>query len=184
MKYNLRLIPGIDNVLHFPKGHQLRQTVIMRRGENTASDAAAFLAAVRNEFQKQDISVHIDQSWVQLGNVHEKRASGSSVDDMCTTDVLPGNTGKGTATTWLRARLGFEERSTMVAGDGANDIPMFWGAGNERGTIVGNAEALLVAEHRKVPREGHYLASGFFADGVLEGLRHHFQPQEHRASKL
>ena len=28
----------------------------------------------------------------------------------------------------------------MVAGDGANDLPMFFGAGRERGVIVGNAE--------------------------------------------
>jgi hydroxymethylpyrimidine pyrophosphatase-like HAD family hydrolase len=31
----------------------------------------------------------------------------------------------------------------MVAGDGANDLPMFFGAGRERGVIVGNAEEVI-----------------------------------------
>lgn len=60
----------------------------------------------------------------------------------------------------------------MVAGDGANDLPMFFGAGNERGTIVGNAEVKLVEAHKTDPRPEHYLATGFAADAVVEGLRH------------
>merc|ERR1711941_252945 len=92
---------------------------------------------------------------------------------MCVTDMLPANSGKGTATTWVRQHLGFMEERTVVAGDGANDLPMFFGAGRERGIIVGNAEEKLVGRHKHEPRAEHYWAEGFHAaDGIVEGLRH------------
>lgn len=52
---------------------------------------------------------------------------------MAIVDMLPANAGKGAATTWARQQLGFTEQQTMVAGDGANDLPMFFDAGAERG---------------------------------------------------
>ena len=47
-------------------------------------------------------------------------------------------------------------------------------AGDERGVLVGNAEERLVAHHKSNIRPHHHMASGFAADGVLEGLAHHF----------
>ena len=49
---------------------------------------------------------------------------------------------------------------------------MFFDAGQERGIIVGNAEERLVEAHRERPRPEHYLAEGFAADAIVEGLRH------------
>ncbi len=51
-------------------------------------------------------------------------------------------------------------------------LPMFFDAGQERGIIVGNAEERLVEAHRERPRPEHYLAKGFAADAIVEGLRH------------
>lgn len=48
----------------------------------------------------------------------------------------------------MRTLLRFPEERTLVAGDGANDISLFFDAGRECGVIVGNAEERLVAEHK------------------------------------
>ena len=149
----------------------LRYTILLRSAD-TRADAARLLAALEAAFEQAGIAVHMDQSWVQLGDAHENRATGSAATDMCLTDMLPGNAGKGAATRWVRERLGFAEERTVVAGDGANDLPMFFDAGQERGIIVGNAEERLVEAHRGRPRPEHYLAKGFAADAIVEGLRH------------
>ena len=111
-----------------------------------------------------------------MGDMHERRASGSSAEDMALLDIVPRSAGKGTATTYAREAHGFAEERTMVAGDGWNDVPMFWGAGRERGTIVGNAEARLVEERHRAARGDslarRYLAKGFAADAIIEGLLH------------
>ena len=60
----------------------------------------------------------------------------------------------------------------MVAGDGANDLPMFFSAGREHGVIVGNAEDRLKDAHRADRRPQHYQARGFAADAIVEGLKH------------
>jgi hypothetical protein len=170
---------------------KLRYTILIRTAD-TRADAKRLLEALETAFDVSGVDVHMDQSWVQLGDAHENRASGSGADDMCLTDMLPANagqknetnrhevsphlpftdhcgsprqtqnaiaikfntnacephrfcilTGKGAATTWVREHLGFPEERTMVAGDGANDLPMFFGAGRERGVIVGNAEEVI-----------------------------------------
>jgi hydroxymethylpyrimidine pyrophosphatase-like HAD family hydrolase len=153
---------------------KLRYTIMLRTAE-TRADAARLLSALQSAFEEAEVAVHLDQSWVQIpspGEQHENRASGTRAADMCLTDMLPSNAGKGAATTWVRQHLGFTEEQTMVAGDGANDLPMFFGAGKERGTIVGNAEERLMQAHKADPRPEHYLAHGFAADAIAEGLCH------------
>ena len=89
--------------------------------------------------------------------------------------MVPAAAGKGVAATFAREACGFAEARTMVAGDGWNDVPMFWGAGRERGTLVGNAEAKIVAKHKGdsgASKARHFLAKGFAADAVMEGMRH------------
>ncbi len=83
-------------------------------------------------------------------------------------DVLPLNADKGKALTWLAQQLGIPPAAILVAGDSGNDSSMFQLRG-VRGMLVENAQPDLfeAALGRDV-----YIASGVFADGVLDGLRH------------
>jgi sucrose-6F-phosphate phosphohydrolase len=83
-------------------------------------------------------------------------------------DVLPLHADKGKALAWLARQLGIPAGAILVAGDSGNDSSMFRLPG-VRGLLVENAQPDLfeAALGRDV-----FVASGVFADGVLDGLRH------------
>jgi sucrose-phosphate synthase len=84
-------------------------------------------------------------------------------------DVIPGAAGKAAAVRHVAARLGVPSERVMTAGDSENDADML-AAGNA--IVVGNATPGLVERVRATA----FLARGFHADGVVEGLRHHGVP--------
>lgn len=84
-------------------------------------------------------------------------------------DVIPGAAGKAAAVRHVAAWLGIPSERVMTAGDSENDADMLV-AGNA--IVVGNASPGLV----ELVRATAYLARGFHADGVVEGLRHHGVP--------
>ena len=69
----------------------------------------------------------------------------------------------------LCGRVAWSEcgRQVLVAGDSANDLAMF--EISSQGIVVGNARAEL---REAVERETAYQASGCYASGGIEGLRH------------
>lgn len=83
-------------------------------------------------------------------------------------DVVPITAGKGLALGWLCARLGIDLHEVVVCGDTANDAAMFELPG-VRGIVVGNAlpELLSSVRDRDV-----YVAAGWMAEGLIQGLRH------------
>lgn len=83
-------------------------------------------------------------------------------------DVLPADTHKGAALSWLCERLGIGLDSVLVAGDTGNDASLFLLPG-VRGIVVENAQPELIEAVVKVPT---FNATRVIADGVLEGLRH------------
>lgn len=83
-------------------------------------------------------------------------------------DVLPAAAGKGAAQVYVRELLGFTEGEVVVAGDSGNDVSMFT-VGCERGIMVGNARAELVA----VKQPHHVHTQGRYAAGVVEGLENY-----------
>ncbi|OSX75023.1 hypothetical protein BU14_0258s0028 [Porphyra umbilicalis] len=98
-------------------------------------------------------------------------------------DVASTAAGKWSAMAHVRRRLGavgvgdFAPAQTLVAGDSGNDIAMFAG-GDERGVVVGNAQAELLdwlAAERAATGgtvDGRVVhADGKCAAGILEGLR-------------
>ncbi len=84
-------------------------------------------------------------------------------------DILPDGVDKGAALSWLCRQLGLSHDDVVVAGDTNNDRSMFELPGI-RGIVVGNAlpELRAIAKHR----QDIYLADGYTADGVIEGLAH------------
>ncbi len=83
-------------------------------------------------------------------------------------DVLPGDTNKGAALSWLCRRIGIDLMSVVVAGDTGNDASLFLLPGVQ-GIIVENAQPELIEAAVKVPT---FNATRVMAEGVLEGLQH------------
>ncbi|MEW6161012.1 MAG: HAD family hydrolase, partial [Verrucomicrobiota bacterium] len=83
-------------------------------------------------------------------------------------DVLPANTSKGHALSWLCERLALPLGQVLVAGDTANDSSMFLLPGI-KGIVVENAQPEL---HEAVVHLPTFGATRGFADGVLQGLVH------------
>lgn len=90
----------------------------------------------------------------------------SGVDNF---DVIPGAAGKAAAVRHVAAWLGVPRERVMTAGDSENDADML-AAGNA--IVVGNATPGLIERVGATA----FLARGFHADGVVEGLRHHGVP--------
>ncbi len=84
-------------------------------------------------------------------------------------DILPANTNKGAAAAFLADRWRFERQHVIVAGDSGNDREMF--CQGFRGIVVGNAQPEL----KSLDDPGVYQATGHYATGVVEGLRHWLQ---------
>ncbi len=81
-------------------------------------------------------------------------------------DVLPIRANKGNAIRWLCKHLEIGMDEVVVAGDTGNDMSMFLVEG-VRGIVPENAEPELL--EGLIGRDA-YRASGFCAEGVLEGL--------------
>lgn len=85
-------------------------------------------------------------------------------------DILPQNSNKGNALTYLQKRLQIPPEKTLVCGDSGNDISMF--EQDARGVIVGNALSELLEWYRQYGNQNHYLASSKCASGILEGMQY------------
>lgn len=83
-------------------------------------------------------------------------------------DVLPLNTNKGVALSWLCKRIEVDLATVLVAGDTGNDASMFLQPG-VRGIVVENAQPELIEAVVKVST---FNATRVMAEGVLEGLQH------------
>jgi hydroxymethylpyrimidine pyrophosphatase-like HAD family hydrolase len=81
-------------------------------------------------------------------------------------DILPANSGKGAAVTYLARQWNIAPHFTFVAGDSGNDASMF--QREYRGIVVGNATAELIS----IASPTIYHATLRHAAGVLEGIRH------------
>ncbi len=86
-------------------------------------------------------------------------------------DIVPHSSDKGQAMQFLRQKWKFAAEQTVVCGDSGNDIALF-AVGNERGIIVGNARPELLQWHDEYPSDHRYLAKGFCAGGIIEGLKY------------
>lgn len=145
------------------------------RTSDTGNDGPKLAAALSRNCEAKGLKVHIDQMFMQLADDADlqNRPMGSSNDDMAIVDITPANAGKGAGTRWLRRSLGFPEERTLVAGDGGNDMPMFFETqGQERGVAVGNAEDQLKQALKNSHHPHHFQAQGQAAEGVIEGLIH------------
>lgn len=79
-------------------------------------------------------------------------------------DFLPAGVNKGTATTQLARKWGYESWQVLVSGDTGNDKAMF--AQGFRGIVVANAQDEL----KRLIAPTIYHAKGGFAAGVQEGM--------------
>ncbi|MDX8410777.1 MAG: HAD-IIB family hydrolase [Mariprofundaceae bacterium] len=95
-------------------------------------------------------------------------------------DVLPDNAGKAPALLFLAAAHGKPPRQTFFAGDSGNDLDAL--ISGVCGAMVGNAPTDLRAHARDLQTRAAgsrlYIASDFYGDGVIEGLKaFHLLPQ-------
>jgi sucrose-6F-phosphate phosphohydrolase len=81
-------------------------------------------------------------------------------------DILPAESGKGAAVTYLARQWNIAPHLTFVAGDTGNDANMF--QMEYRGIVVGNATPELIS----IASPTIYHATQRHAAGVLEGIRH------------
>ncbi len=85
-------------------------------------------------------------------------------------EILPKNGDKGLAVRFLQEQWQIPPELTVTCGDGLQDINLFNGA--EKAIIVGNAQLKLRQWYQKNRNDSLYLATGFCAEGILEGLEH------------
>lgn len=84
----------------------------------------------------------------------------------CNLDIIPHNSGKGSAVEFIWQYLSIDKDQVVVSGDSANDIDMFTKA--SKGIVVGNADPEL----KSLTGDKIYLANAAYAAGVLEGLQY------------
>lgn len=82
-------------------------------------------------------------------------------------DILPRFANKGNSLSWLLKHLEIPRENALVAGDTGNDSAMILKK-NIKGIVVGNAQPELL---EAVIGKDVFMATEFFADGVLEGLK-------------
>jgi sucrose-6-phosphatase len=87
-------------------------------------------------------------------------------------DILPRNSGKGKAVTYLREKLGITSDRTLVCGDSGNDITMF--EQQTLGVIVQNSQHELLEWHQLHSYPQHYVSQKGYAWGILEAIATHF----------
>ena len=85
-------------------------------------------------------------------------------------DILSSRANKGNALAYIRQVLGFDPDRTIACGDSGNDIALF--EQKTLGVIMGNAQPELLQWHYQNPSDDRYLAQGFCAAGILEGLQY------------
>ena len=85
-------------------------------------------------------------------------------------DILSSRANKGNALAYIQQVLGFKSDRTISCGDSGNDIALF--EQKTLGVIMGNAQPELLQWHHKNPTDDRYLAQGFCAAGILEGLQY------------
>ncbi|PSB18006.1 sucrose-phosphate phosphatase [Phormidesmis priestleyi ULC007] len=85
-------------------------------------------------------------------------------------DILSSRANKGNALAYIQQVLGFEFDRTIACGDSGNDIALF--EQKTLGVIMGNAQPELLQWHHKNLSDDRYLAQGFCAAGILEGLQY------------
>ncbi len=95
-------------------------------------------------------------------------------------DLLPKGANKLLAIRFLQERLSVGQEDVVFAGDSGNDMQVFHS--EIRSILVGNADEEVRQEAvEAVTQSGRsnllYCARGFYAAGVLEGIRH-YQPHE------
>ncbi|MBD2532415.1 sucrose-phosphate phosphatase [Nostoc flagelliforme FACHB-838] len=121
-------------------------------------------------FLEQEASVNLLsqlEAELQKYKLNVKLIYSSGID----LDIVPHSSDKGQAMQFLRQKWKFAAEQTVVCGDSGNDIALF-AVGNERGIIVGNARKELLQWHNEHPAEHRYLAKGFCAGGIIEGLNY------------
>lgn len=85
-------------------------------------------------------------------------------------DLLPQNGDQGLAVKFLQDKWQIPAAFTVTCGDCGQDNALFQGL--EKGIIVGNAKPELLQWYETNQRESIYLAQGYCANGVLEGLKY------------
>jgi len=85
-------------------------------------------------------------------------------------DIVPSNSGKGEAVSYLRQKLQIAPQATLVCGDSGNDISMF--QQRTLGVIVSNSQPELIDWHKSNQCVDRYLAKSSYAWGILEALAH------------
>jgi sucrose-6F-phosphate phosphohydrolase len=121
-------------------------------------------------FLEQEVSAKIIpqlEAELQKSKLNVKLIYSSGID----LDIVPHSSDKGQAMQFLRQKWKFAAEQTVVCGDSGNDIALF-AVGNERGIIVGNARKELLQWHDEYPATHRYLAKGFCAGGIIEGLNY------------
>ena len=83
-------------------------------------------------------------------------------------DLLPRQASKGKALRYLCKKWSIPYSHLITAGDSGNDLDMLTGSG--KGIIVGNHAAELIAIKGN---KNLYRATGYAAEGILEGLEHY-----------
>jgi len=84
-------------------------------------------------------------------------------------DILPQRASKGKAVRYLSNKWNVPLERIATAGDSGNDIDML--RGRTAGIVVGNYSQEM--EPLKDGSARVYFAKGFYAEGILEGLRHY-----------
>ncbi|MGM3307651.1 sucrose-phosphate phosphatase [Anabaena sp. WFMT] len=108
---------------------------------------------------------------IKFNLIYSGNFSGSENLESKNLDILPFDTDKGLAMKYLQNEWGHSAYETVVCGDSGNDIALF-SRGEERGIIVGNALSELREWYTANKTDYRYLAKSFYAEGILEGLRH------------
>jgi sucrose-6-phosphatase len=85
-------------------------------------------------------------------------------------DILPKNSGKGQAMTYLREQLKIHPHRTLVCGDSGNDITLF--QQQTLGVIVSNSQPELLDWDRRHPSSDRYRAASPYAWAILEAIAH------------
>ena len=85
-------------------------------------------------------------------------------------DILPQNSGKGLAVTYLMQKLQINPQNTLICGDSGNDITMF--EQQTLGVVVGNSQPELLEWYRTNSSPNHYLARSPYAHAIWEAMNH------------
>jgi sucrose-6-phosphatase len=119
----------------------------------------SFFLSRKHEYILKQIEQNIDSENIKAQVIY------SSYKDV---DILPKQSGKGNALTYVRNALNMPCDRTLACGDSGNDIALF--TEDTYGVIVGNAKPELKEWYEINKRKNLYLAQSDCAFGILEGL--------------